>query len=189
MITFEQEKQAKEELVEFLNYALLFLSEVADKLLENDGDTLLANDQRQALDSVFSVFHNDFDVELAENQIWEIHPCDLESSGLYGWRLHIKIRAIQYWDQRYAPTALEKTLYLPCLTTAIDNLLNKLIKDCCIDESPLELSRLLRHLIRTTDSSSGQALSWLSDEPPVQECLPIIAQEHDFQSAHPDASR
>jgi len=171
MISFEQEKLAKEELVEFLHYALLFLSEITDTLVKNSDGTQLAHDQRLTLERLFSDFRNNFDVELAENQIWEIHPSDLESADLYGSRLHIKIRAIQYWDQRCAPTNLERKLYLPCLITAIDSLLSKLIKDCCIDEAPLAISRLLHNSINKTDQSSSQPLSWLSDGSLVQACL------------------
>ncbi len=171
MITFEQEKLAKEELVEFLHYALLFLSEITDTLVKKTDETRFTNNQRLALEQLFSEFRHSFDVELAENQIWEIHPSDLESADLYGSRLHIKIRAIQYWDQRCAPTNLERNLYLPCLVTAIDSLLSKLIKDCCIDEAPLEISRLLRNSINRTEESSSQPLSWLSDDSLVQACL------------------
>lgn len=147
MITFKQEKLAKEELVEFLHYALLFLPGTADKLLEGNNSTPLINNRRLALHRLSSELRDKFDAELAENQVWEIHPSDLESAELYGSRLRIKTHAIQYWDQQYAANTVERHLYLPCMIEAIDTLLNKLIKACCIDEAPLRISRLLRNSV------------------------------------------
>jgi len=155
MITFRQEKLAKEALVNFLQHALLFLSGSADRLLEGSNNTLLIDDQRLTLQVLSSELRDSFDAELAENQVWEIHPSDLESAGLFGSRLLIKTRAIRYWEQRYAENTREGSLYLFCLIEATDALLHKLVTACCIDETPLRISRLLLNL---SDSTTAETM-------------------------------
>ena len=95
--------------------------------------------------SAWMEFRRDFSVRRAFSLIELVKADELQSHGLYGKQLHLKLSVIDSWHNRFFAQRTKKVLLR--LFDAIDTLLDSLLGATGIDVALKEIKDVLRNSI------------------------------------------
>jgi len=145
MINMEFENEAKKYLEGFLGETLYFLQVLAYEGVDTEGRPLFIEALLPEIRQAWEEFRNDFDVEKAQELIKKTPGPVLQSHGLYGHQLSLKLLAIATWRERFLGKRTKKLLLK--LLDAIDTLLDSLMQAAGIDKALKEIKDILRNSI------------------------------------------
>jgi DUF1009 family protein len=149
MITSAQERDAKEKLQRFISETVGLLRSLVNEGYDSKGRRLFMLNVIEKMRPAWEEFEGDFDVQKANSLIQNVAAARLQSFGLYGKQLDLKLAVIAAWTQRFSQSRLKKILLK--LLDAIDTLLDSLIAATGIDEALKEIKDILRDSIDDDD--------------------------------------
>ena len=145
MIDTELENEAKKHLRGFLGRTLDLLRMLAYEGVDEKGQPLFIEELLPKIPKAWEEFRADFNVEKAERLVNETPGPVLQSHGLYGHQLTLKLSAIASWRKRFLGKKTKKLLLR--LLDAIDTLLDSLMQAAGIDKALKEIKDILRNSI------------------------------------------
>jgi hypothetical protein len=145
MINDELEEEAKKYLVDFLGETLDFLKMLVYEGEDAENRPLFIEDLLPEIREAWEEFREDLNVENAQKLINETPGSVLQSYGLYGSQLRLKLSAISSWRERFFGKRTKKLLLR--LLDAIDTLLDSLMQAAGIDKAIKEIKDILRNSI------------------------------------------
>ena len=110
-----------------------------------EGRPLFLEGQSELIKGAWEEFRSDFDVERANLLIKSAEAEKLQSHGLYGKQLYLKLFVIESWKERFIGRRTKKVLLR--LFDAIDTLLDSLLGATGIDVALKEIKDTLRNSI------------------------------------------
>jgi hypothetical protein len=148
MINMELENEAKKYLGGFLGETLDFLKMLAYEGVDAEGRPLFVEKLLPEIRKAWEEFQEDFNVKNAQDAqelVNKIPGPVLQSHGLYGGQLRLKLSAISSWRERFLGKRTKKLLLR--LLDAIDTLLDSLMQAAGIDKALKEIKDILRNSI------------------------------------------
>ena len=145
MINRELEYEAKKYLGIFLDETLDFLKTLAYEGVDAEGRSLFIEKLLPEIRQAWEEFQDDFNVEEAQGLVNETPGPALQSHGLYGNQLRLKLSAISTWRERFFGKGTKKLLLRLLDTT--DTLLDSLMQAAGIDKALSEIKDILRNSI------------------------------------------
>lgn len=149
MINDASEKDAKEQLQQFLKETLSFLRNLALGEYRAQDKSLFVKELVRQIREAWEEFEEDFNVDRARELIHSAPRSALQSHALYGEQLKLKLSAIQYWKERFFGNISGK--FLIRVLDAVDTLLDSLIKATNMDGAIKEIKDALRNLVDAED--------------------------------------
>ena len=145
MINEELEDEAKKYLGDFLGETLDFLKMLVHKGADAEDRPFFVEKLLPEIREAWEEFREEFNVENAQKLVNETPGSVLQSYGLYGSQLRLKLSAISSWRERFLGKRTKKLLLR--LLDAIDTLLDSLIQAAGIDKAIKEIKDILRNSI------------------------------------------
>lgn len=145
MINRELEYESKDLLQKFISEILVFLEQLAIEGFDTEGRPLFLEEQLERIKGAWEEFRGDFDVKRANVLIKRAEADKLQSHGLYGKQLNLKLSVIESWQKRFFGRRTKKVLLR--LFDAIDTLLDSLLSATGIDKALKEIKDVLRNSI------------------------------------------
>jgi len=145
MINIELENEAKKDLGHFLGETLGFLKMLTYEGEDAEGRSLFVEKLLPEIRQAWEEFQDDFNVEDAQRLVTKTPGPVLQSHGLYGRQLRLKLSAIASWRERFLGKKTKKLLLR--LLDAIDTLLDSLMQAAGIDKALKEIKDILRNAI------------------------------------------
>jgi|LGOV01.1.fsa_nt_gb hypothetical protein len=145
MINAELENEAKNCLGEFLCETLDFLGLLVREGVDAERRPFFVETLLPEIRQAWEEFRNDFSLEKAQDLVKKTPGSVLQSHGLYGSQLKLKLSVIASWKGRFFKKRTKKLLLR--LLDAIDTLLDSLMQAAGIDKALKEIKEILRNSI------------------------------------------
>jgi len=145
MINEELEDEAKKYLGDFLGETLDFLKMLVHEGADAEDRAFFVEELLPEIREAWEEFREEFNVENAQELVNETPGSVLQSYGLYGGQLRLKLSAISSWRERFLGKRTKKLLLR--LLDAIDTLLDSLMQAAGIDKALKEIKDILRNSI------------------------------------------
>lgn len=145
-ITPDSEADAKKRLKEFLRETVVFVRDLALEPYDRDDNLFLREELLPAVEKGWEHFEEDFDLEEQQAKIDLTDPIRLETHGLYGAQLDLKLAAVRFWFEEFGRRKIKKVLIW--LIDTVDTVLRSLLDACGLDKALEELKDILRNCIK-----------------------------------------